>query len=148
MIDPTTGALLLQGELALDATLSPRELFQTPLGEGATPFVFNPPWESFLVRAVCRDGTPVYMYLFFRDNRLKRVSLHHAVDPSIDEDEVKLRHEAWLRGFLGEPRSGGLPGLPGQSSPLYTYDWGQVESEYDPRADSSDVIITYGDPEP
>jgi hypothetical protein len=140
MIDPTTGALLLQGDLALDATLSPRELFQTPLGEGAVPFVFNPPWESFMVRAVCRDGTPVYMYLFFRDNRLKRVSLHHTVDPSIDEDEVKRRHEAWLRGFLGEPPSG--------TPHRYNYAWGQVESEYDPRADSSDVIITYGDPEP
>ena len=135
MIDPRSGALLLQGDRSLDASLSPRELFQTPLGEGAVPNVFNPPWESFLVRAVCRDGTPVYMFLYFRDNRLKMVVLHHAVEPSVEEHEVKRLHEAWLRGFLG-------------GEPPYRYDWGSVESEYDPRSDSSDVIITYGEPEP
>jgi hypothetical protein len=131
MIDAKTGALLLDGGVALDPSLDVGAFRRSALGRAARPYVDNPPWMSFFVPAVCRDGTPVDLVLFFRNGFLKSIHLHHHLDRAVNEHEALRIHDAWLRGFLGDPP--------------YEFPWGGLDSSYDPRTASSDVVLVYGE---
>lgn len=73
---------------------------------------------------------------FFKDDHLKQVYFAFAV-PSDEikdwvedrEQQRKAKHDAWLRAALGEPP--------------YEYAWGQVQSDFDPRGWSSEILVIY-----
>jgi hypothetical protein len=134
MIDKRNGALLLANGVTLGPSLTVPQWQATPLGQASRPLVKNPPWESFRLRATCADGTPCGLVLYFHQGWLQQIQLGHLVDPAVDEREVLRMHDRWLRRMLGEPP--------------YAYPWGSVTSSYDPRSDSSSVVVTYGEPIP
>lgn len=136
MIEKFTGALLLADGVELEPSLTRRKFASSTLGATALPYVNNPPWESFMVPAVCRDGTTVHLTIFFRGGSLKTIHIRLADTGRTEDEQIEVlqRHDAWLRHSLGEPP--------------FVYSWGSVEASYDPRRDMSDIVLTYGEPTP
>jgi hypothetical protein len=130
VIDPTTGALLLAGDVALTPAMGKAAFFATPPGASSTPARFNPPWEVFWFKAAARDGTPLSVQASFEGGALKEINLVHDVGPDVSEEETLRLHDAWLLAMLGPPP--------------YVYPWGTVGSLYDRRSDASSILVVYG----
>ncbi|EYF04714.1 hypothetical protein [Chondromyces apiculatus] len=135
MIDRETGAMQLEHGVVLDASFTPQQLAGSPLGPKAVPYIHNLPWESFVVQTRCSDGTPVHLTLSFFNRTLKSIHLYLSQDPADDEKgEMLRRHEAWIRDQLGQ-------------SP-FRGSWGSAVAAYNPRNDTSNLVLTYGEPIP
>jgi hypothetical protein len=132
-IDVTDGSLIFES-----GTISPRldrlAFLKSCLGRTARVALVNKGWENL-------DFEPepgIGVTAFFKEDRLKNVFFSFKL-PADDikewvEDRERQRkavHEAWLRTQLGEPP--------------YAYPWGNIESDFDPRGWSSEILVTYSE---
>lgn len=113
--------------------MSRQEFLQTSLGATAKVGVVNQGWVTLHVEL--EPG--VHGSLIFKDDRLIQVTA--TMDLASEETEEwsesselrrKSQHDAWLRSELGNPP--------------YRYLWGSVDSEFDSKSCSSDIVITFG----
>jgi hypothetical protein len=136
MIDTTTG------ELALGATtIGPRLTLGTfraaKLSKGASRLAGGGSWQSFDVGKHTIGEALFSVTLRFDGEKLSMVSMAMTDANEPDDDAwsekaahaAKKRHDHWLAKALG--------------SPPYEYEWGRVESTYDPRSVSSGITVTY-----
>lgn len=110
-----------------------REAFlAAPFASGAKIAMRNEQWIHYKLQ----PETGIAATLLFAGNRLDKVFLQLAI-PSDEtqqwsvegEMERKRLHDEWLRKELGKPP--------------YHYNWGRIESCYDDRGCSSDIIVSY-----
>jgi hypothetical protein len=130
-IDITKGSLIFESG-SIDPHIDRPAFLEASIGRQAKVALVNQGWINM-------DFEPepgVSATAFFKDDRLEKVFFALSV-PSDDikewvedrEQQRKAKHDAWLRAELGEPP--------------YEYSWGQVESDFDPRGWSSQILVTY-----
>ena len=132
-IDISDGSLVFESA-SIGPHLERPEFLATNIGRQAKVVLVNQGWVNF-------DFEPepgVSATAFFKDDRLRKIFFAFSVssDDSKDwvedrEEQRKAKHDAWLSTALGEPP--------------YLYAWGRVESDFDPRAWASEILVTYAE---
>ncbi len=137
MIDITTGDITLDGA-TLGRSFTLASFRASALAAKASlPLAGGPPWQSFDI-GKCHIGERIFdVTLRFEGERLAMVSmalsdLDESPDAAWSEKAAraaKRKHDEWLAAQCG--------------SPPYAYDWGSIESTYDPRSVSSGITVQY-----
>lgn len=129
MIDKSTGELVLTDTLRIGPWLSHRQFLSSPLYKRATSLIHNEGWHSYRIEPTIINQHKFYIRLQFLHSTLKWIDFVAGGGVDIDESEQQRIHDRLLEGWLG-------------TGP-YEYEWGDVVSSYDPRSDSSSVIVSY-----
>ena len=119
-------------------TITPRlgrkDFLHSPVASGAKEFLINEPFASYLIAPEMNIATTVQ----FAGDVLETVSILFEIPGESTDNwsealelERKRIHDAWLRNELGPPP--------------YTFGWGKITSDYDPRACESDILLAYGE---
>lgn len=144
MIDPQTGALQLRDGLIVDSNLSLRRFLRSSVGLGATVAYRSLEHSIFYVSEQDQHKRLLYITLYFRCWKLEQLNISLsdlAVSKnSYDYDAEFQIHKAWLEASLGTA-------LEGENACRYAYfsgRWGSAEVAYDPRSDTTSILIKYG----
>jgi hypothetical protein len=140
MFDIKNGTIYLEKyKINIDPSFTHEKFCSSELFKKATPFVKNPPYNSYrLEEDVDFLGEKFTMVLFYQNEKLNRINLSFYVlnnslswgDWSEEKElETKKRQDNLLKQIFGEPP--------------YEYQWGSLESVYDKRSGSAHFIIIY-----
>jgi hypothetical protein len=132
MIGKDTGELRLSADLTISPSLTRDNFLSAPTSGKSTVLVENEPWISYSLE-VELPGVEGHLdrwaaVIYFEGQTIDMVTMT-LVDVK-DEMERRKRHDSWLSSHLG-PRS------------RYSFPWGKVSSEYDPRSSECSIYITY-----
>jgi len=131
MIDKATGDLILDGSVRIGRWLTRRQFLSMPLYRRATSLIHNEGWHSYAIEATGINQEKLFITLQFLDSTLKWIDLAVDGGNDLDQSEQKQMHDRLLDEWLG-------------AAPC-EYAWGQVSSSYDPRSDTSSIIVSYRD---
>jgi hypothetical protein len=102
------------------------------LGRAAEVVVDNEPHITYRIRPESGIAAVVY----FEGSRLRTISWQLELPPELErtwsvehELERKRVHDNWLRQEIGKPP--------------YQFQWGRLESNYDPKGCASAIIVSY-----
>lgn len=127
-----TGGAIEFADGTIHASLDRTAFLATSLGQTATVPQQNAGWTHYDIR----PEPGIAATLLYDGDRLDRVFL--MMDTPSDnpgqwseaiERERKRIHDDWLRDTLGDPP--------------YEFEWGKIDSQYDPRSCASDIIVLY-----
>ncbi len=136
MIDAKTGEIAL-GATTIGPSFTLGSFRRSTLSPRAPPLVGGGAWQSFDIGKHPIGEALFDITLRFDGERLAMISMAIADAGEAGEDAwsekaaraAKKRHDRWLAQELG--------------SPPYEYEWGRIESTYDPRSVSSGITINY-----
>ena len=140
MFNIKNGKLYLEKfKINIDQNLTHKEFCSSELYKKATPFIINPPYNSYKVEEYIEIlGGKFIMVLFFQNEKLNRLNLSlynpnafDSWDNWSEEKElgIKKRQDILLKQNLGDPP--------------YEYYWGSLESIYDKRSGSAYLLTSY-----
>jgi hypothetical protein len=140
MFDIKNGTIYLEKyKINIEPSFTHEKFCSSELFKKATPFVKNPPYNSYrLEEGINFLGEKFTIVLFYHNDRLSRMNLSFYVpNKSVSWDdwceekelETKNRQDNLLKQNFGDPP--------------YEYQWGSLESVYDKRSGSSHLIISY-----
>lgn len=140
MFNIKNGAIYFEKyKISVDLGFTHERFCSSELFKKATPFVKNPPYNSYRIEDYIELlGEKFIMVLFFQNEKLNRMNLS-IYNPNSSgswddwseekELETKKRQDNLLKQNFGEPP--------------YEYQWGSLESVYDKRSGSAHLIIIY-----
>jgi hypothetical protein len=134
MIDKDTGEIAIDSvpivlgpSFVLDDLLSSSLAGQCQAGPGAEPY------RSLVIGEHLISGLTFFVTLGFYGQKLEFIDLLYSGElpdgSKTQEAERKKVHDRWLVKQLGKASS--------------TYKWGEISSDYDPRSDTSSIVIRY-----
>ncbi|MCC6552560.1 MAG: hypothetical protein IT372_05985 [Polyangiaceae bacterium] len=138
MIDEETGELELAGGVRVGPSFTEAQFLASPLARRSKA-MNSPEWGGYRVERQRVFGREVRVTLGFRRGKLVMLELFlvgavskASWDEWSDREEVqrKADHDAWLEAMLGPPP--------------YSYPWGEITSQHDPRGGYSSIVIRYG----
>ena len=132
-IDVSNGSLVFDSG-TIGPHLDRPAFLETSLGHKSKVVLVNQGW----VNIHFEPEPGVSATAFFKDDHLRKVFFALSV-PTDNikewvedrEQQRKVKHDVWLRTELGDPP--------------YDFRWGNVESDFDPRAWSSEILVTYSE---
>jgi hypothetical protein len=132
-INVSNGALIFQSG-TIGPHLERPDFLETNLGREAKVILANEGW----VNMQFEPEPDVSATAFFKDDRLKNVFLAFGVPADSTQEWVenreqqrKEKHDSWLQAEIGNPP--------------YEFPWGKVESDFDARAWSSEILVIYAE---
>jgi hypothetical protein len=130
-IDTDTGSVSFAGG-TIDPRLNRSSFLLTHIGAASKEVLVNADWVHFDITPEADvAGTAVFekerLWGLLLSFRLPSDESHPLSEDL--EQKRKAKHDSWLRIELG--------------APPYRYPWGEVASEFDPRACASDIILRY-----
>ena len=144
MIDPLTGALQLRDGLVIEPNLFLRHFLRSPLGLGAATAYRSLEHSIFYVSEQDQQNRLLYITLYFRCWKLEQLNISLsdlAVSKNpYDYDAEFQIYKSWLEASLDTV-------LEGENACRYVYfkgKWGSAELTYDPRSDTTSILIKYG----
>jgi hypothetical protein len=117
---------------SIDPAMDKAAFLRSPLGSKSEQWFVNGTFETY--RFLPEPG--IVATTDFRDGRLLNVSILFSMQDDSEnnvsvehERQRKLKHDAWLRGSLGDPP--------------YRYNWGHVSSDFYHQHCESDIMVVY-----
>jgi hypothetical protein len=140
MFDIKNGKLYLaKFKMNIDQNLTHKDFCKSELYKKATPFIINPPYNSYKIEEYMEIlGEKFIMVLFFQNEKLQRINFSFYNPNAFDswenwseekELEIKKQYDNLLKQNFGDPP--------------YEYYWGSLESIYDKRSGSAYLLVSY-----
>jgi len=140
MIQAETGEIELASGLKIGPSLTETQFLASPLARGATAVDTDAQRSGYRLTRQIIAGSTFRVTLRFVTGKLVAVELFQvnthskaSWDEWSDEEEKqrKAGHDAWLSQILGDPP--------------YSYAWGKIRSDDDPRGGYSSIVISYAE---
>jgi len=139
MIDKYTGELFIDSaSVGIGPRFTRKDFVSSIVSNESRVLVKNEPYCSFSVGSHEISGLRFIVSLSFYGDILESIELTHDDEEPIssssdwsEEKELKRKriHDQWLTSLQGRTS--------------HRYSWGEIWSSYDPRSDSSSIIIRY-----
>ena len=131
------GVIKLDEDFIVDWTFTTYDLKKVGGKHLIEPVVINGSYESYKSVPIDFMGKRIIPTLYFESGEIARLSIYLSTGQTgwteniaKQEQQKKTDQDAWLKSIFN------------QDAP-YDFDWGKVESVYDPRSCSSSVVITF-----
>ena len=133
------GSLIISGEATIHPLLTEAMFLDSGLGRSTNKGIFNARYNTYHAIGMLADELECSISLIFREGVLNMVRMTprwSGLTSSAwsnwsleDELEIKRKNDALLRRSLGPPP--------------YSYEWGNISSEYDAKTGGSEVTLNY-----
>ena len=131
------GVIKLDEDFIVDWAFTTNDLKRVGGKSLIEPVVTNGSYESYKSKPIDFMGKKIISTLYFERGKITRLSIYLSTGQTgwteniaKQEQQKKTDQDAWLKSIFN------------QDAP-YDFDWGKVESVYDPRSCSSAVVITF-----
>jgi hypothetical protein len=146
-IDPTTGEIVLFG-VHVTASLSRDAFLASALAHHCQVHDMRNGWVHYDFHECPIDGQSFSGSLSFEGSRFDGYTLQNGDPrfgtswrdrPKDGEHQRRAAHDAWLESLLGPPHETD----DAHFSKAYQFRWGSVSSSYDPRGDTSAILVRF-----
>jgi hypothetical protein len=146
-IDPATGAIELHG-LRFEPSLTRRAFLESSASSRFEAHDMRTGFVNYGFRDAAAGGMSFAGWVAFKGERLEGYTLaftdaelerSHPGGSRDIEQRRRAAHDAWLESFLGAPSQVDEP----HYSKEHRFAWGTVGSSYDPRSDSSCIVVSF-----
>lgn len=128
-LERDNGAISFAGG-TLEPNLQRDNFLSAPFARNAKLVLGNGSWETYEVQIEADVlGTVVFNTEKLVEVRLFMTGVHGGNWTKEEEVTRKDKHDRWLHSKLGVPP--------------YSYKWGKIESNFDPRSECSQIIVRY-----
>lgn len=131
------GSLKFDNDFIVDKKFTLQDLKRIETKFNVEPLLIHGIHSSYKTKLLDFEGKKVIPTLYFENGMIARVSIYlsdgrsgWSEDIAREEQQKKAAQDAWLKNILN-------------LIPPYNFNWGKIESLFDPRSCSSSVVVSY-----